>query len=131
MGRHDKRRYRAVWISDVHLGSKACRIEPLLEFISSLECETLYLVGDIIDLWSLQRKWYWPQSHNDFVRKVLKRSSKGAQVVFIPGNHDERFRDYDGLHFGGVEIRSEAFHDLADGYGPNGLRSAAGGAFGP
>src|SRR5688572_6196739 len=76
-GRMKKTQYRAVWISDIHLGSKACRIEPLLEFISSLECETLYLVGDIIDLWSLQRKWHWPQSHNDFIRKVLKRASKG------------------------------------------------------
>lgn len=115
MGRYDKVWYRAVWISDVHLGTKACRIEPLLEFISSIECETLYLVGDIIDLWSLRRRWYWPQSHNDFVRKVLKRASNGAQVVFIPGNHDERFRDYEGLHFGGVEIRREAMHDLLDG----------------
>ena len=115
MGRYGKTRYQAVWISDVHLGSKACRIEPLLEFISSVECETLYLVGDIIDLWSLRRKWFWPQSHNDFIRKVLKRASKGARVVFIPGNHDERFRDYDGLQFGGVEIRREAFHDLIDG----------------
>jgi UDP-2,3-diacylglucosamine pyrophosphatase LpxH len=87
MGRYDKTRYRAIWISDVHLGSKACRIEPLLEFISSIECETLYLVGDIIDLWSLKRKWHWPQSHNDFVRKVLKRASRGAQVVLTGHIH--------------------------------------------
>src|SRR5262245_57172777 len=115
MVKFGKVRYRSVFLSDLHLGSRACRIESLLEFISGLECDYLYLVGDIIDLWSLQRRWYWPQSHNDFVRKILKRASKGAHVVFIPGNHDERFRDYVGLQFGGVEIQEEAFHETADG----------------
>jgi UDP-2,3-diacylglucosamine pyrophosphatase LpxH len=102
----DKARYRTVWISDLHLGTKACRVEPLIDFLSSIECEYLFLVGDVIDLWALRRKWYWPQSHNDVIRKILKRSSKGAHVVYIPGNHDENFRGYIGLTFGGVEINS-------------------------
>src|SRR5262245_18123106 len=115
MVKSGKVRYRSVFLSDLHLGSRACRIESLLEFISSLECDHLFLVGDIIDLWSLKRRWFWPQSHNDVVRKILKRASKGAHVVFIPGNHDERFRDYVGLQFGGVEIKEEAVHLTADG----------------
>ena len=111
----DKVRYRTVWISDLHLGTKACRVEPLLDFLSTIECEYLFLVGDVIDLWALKRKWYWPQSHNDVIRKILKRSSKGAHVVYIPGNHDENFRGYIGLTFGGVEIKREATHTTADG----------------
>jgi UDP-2,3-diacylglucosamine pyrophosphatase LpxH len=115
MGHHDKVRYRSVWISDLHLGSRACRVEPLLAFISSIECEFLYLVGDIVDVWSMKRRFYWPQSHNDVVRKILKRASRGARVIFIPGNHDEVFRAYGGMQFGGVEIRVDAMHETADG----------------
>jgi len=115
MSNPGKTRYRTVWISDVHLGSRACRPEPLLAFLSSFECDQLFLVGDIIDLWSLRRRWYWPQEHNDVVRKILKRASRGTRVTYIPGNHDERFRDYVGLAFGGVQIEREAVHTLLDG----------------
>lgn len=111
----DNARYRTVWISDVHLGTKACRVEPLLEFLSSMRCEHLFLVGDIIDLWAMRRKWHWPQSHNDVLRKILKRASKGTRVTYIPGNHDDNFRGYLGLNFGGVEIQREATHITADG----------------
>jgi UDP-2,3-diacylglucosamine pyrophosphatase LpxH len=111
----EKLKYRTVWISDVHLGTKACQVEALLKFISSMRCQHLFLVGDIIDLWAMKRKWYWPQSHNDVIRKILKRASKGTQVTFIPGNHDENFRGYLGLNFGGVEVKREAFHVTADG----------------
>src|SRR5688572_7559864 len=111
----DKLQYRTVWNSDVHLGTKACQVEPLLKFISSMRCQYLFLVGDIIDLWAMRRKWYWPQSHNDVIRKILKRASKGTAVTYIPGNHDENFRGYLGLNFGGVEVKREALHVTADG----------------
>ena len=111
----DKQQYRTVWISDIHLGTKACQVEPLLRFLSSMRCEHLFLVGDIIDLWAMKRKWYWPQTHNDVIRKILKRAGKGTHVTYIPGNHDENFRGYLGLNFGGVEIKREALHLTADG----------------
>jgi UDP-2,3-diacylglucosamine pyrophosphatase LpxH len=111
----DKLQYRTVWISDIHLGTKACQVEPLLRFLSSMRCEHLFLVGDIIDLWAMKRKWYWPQTHNDVIRKILKRAGKGTHVTYIPGNHDENFRGYLGLRFGGVEVKREALHVTADG----------------
>jgi UDP-2,3-diacylglucosamine pyrophosphatase LpxH len=87
----------------------------LLDFLRSIECETLYLVGDIIDGWQLRKGWYWPSRHNDIVRCVLKMAKHGTNVVYIPGNHDEAFREYAGLNFGGVEIVTEAIHVTADG----------------
>ena len=110
-----KTHYRTVWLSDIHLGTKACQVEPLVRFLSSIRCDYLFLVGDIIDLWAMKRKWYWPNSHNDVIRKILKRASKGSHVIFIPGNHDETFRAYVGLTFGGIEIQREATHVTADG----------------
>ena len=107
--------YRAVWISDTHLGTPGCNSELLLDFLKSVECETLYLVGDIIDGWQLRKGWYWPPRHNDIVRCVLKMAKHGTRVIYVPGNHDEVFRDYVGLHFGGVEIVPEAVHVTADG----------------
>jgi UDP-2,3-diacylglucosamine pyrophosphatase LpxH len=115
MVKRSKAYFRSVWISDVHLGTRACRVDALLEFLSSIETEHLYLVGDIIDVWALKRRWFWPQSHNDVVRKILKRASNGAHVVYIPGNHDEDFRDHCGLVFGGVDVRMETVHETADG----------------
>jgi UDP-2,3-diacylglucosamine pyrophosphatase LpxH len=107
--------YRTVWISDVHLGTPDCKAEKLLAFLSRVRCEHLYLVGDIVDVWSLRRKWYWPRSHNHVVRKIIKRDLDGTRVTFVPGNHDEIFRDFDGMSFGGVTIRTEAIHETADG----------------
>jgi UDP-2,3-diacylglucosamine pyrophosphatase LpxH len=110
-----KIKVRTVWISDIHLGTAGCNADYLMDFLKSVECETLYLVGDIIDGWRLKRGWYWPARHNDVIRRFLKMAKRGTRVVYIPGNHDEVFRDYTGLHFGGVELAHELIHETADG----------------
>jgi UDP-2,3-diacylglucosamine pyrophosphatase LpxH len=106
---------RTVWISDVHLGTPGCQATALLDFLRTVECETLYLVGDIIDGWQLRRSWYWPQAHNDVVQKLLRKARKGTRVVFVPGNHDEFARKYLNHNFGGVDVVEEDIHELADG----------------
>jgi UDP-2,3-diacylglucosamine pyrophosphatase LpxH len=111
----DRLSFRTVWISDTHLGTRGCNAAMLLDFLKSIECETLYLVGDIVDGWQLKKGWYWPARHNDVVRCVMKMAKHGTRVVYVPGNHDELFRDYAGLNFGGVEILGEAIHVSADG----------------
>jgi len=103
-----------VFISDVHLGSAASRADDAAEFLKHIDCQTLYLVGDIIDMWRLRSRWHWPESHNRFVKRVLKMAKRGTRVILIPGNHDERARDYVGLNFGGVELAREAVHLTAD-----------------
>ena len=110
-----RRNFRTIWISDVHLGTKGCNAELLIDFLDSVDSETMYLVGDIIDGWRLKKKFYWPAAHNDIVWRILKRARRGTRIVYIPGNHDEMFRQFAGLNFGGVEIRRAAFHDTADG----------------
>ena len=110
-----KRKFRTVWISDVHLGTRGCNAALLVDFLRSIECETLYLVGDIVDGWRLRKGWYWPDAHNEVVRRVLKMAHRGTRVVFIAGNHDEMLRDYAGMTFGGVELALEAVHRTADG----------------
>lgn len=110
-----KLRLRTVWISDTHLGTAGCNAELLHDFLCSIKPDTLYLVGDIIDGWRLKRGWYWPQRHNDVVRRVLKLANKGTRVVYIPGNHDEGLRDFTQLAFGGVEVLPEAIHETLDG----------------
>jgi UDP-2,3-diacylglucosamine pyrophosphatase LpxH len=110
-----KRKHRTVWISDIHLGTRGCNAAMLVDFLRSIECETLYLVGDIVDGWRLRRGWYWPDAHNEVVRRVLKMAHRGTRVVFIAGNHDEMLRDYAGMSFGGVELALEAVHETADG----------------
>lgn len=106
---------RTVWISDTHLGTAGCNAELLLDFLKSTDCEMLYLVGDIVDGWQLRKGWYWPPRHNDVVRCVLKKAKHGTRVVYVPGNHDEAFRDYVGLNLGGIELVPEAMHVTADG----------------
>ncbi|MBH9578570.1 UDP-2,3-diacylglucosamine diphosphatase [Inhella proteolytica] len=108
-------RLRTVWISDLHLGTPGCQAGALLDFLRRVECETLYLVGDIIDGWQLRRQWFWPQQHNDVVQKLLRKVRKGTRVVFVPGNHDEFARRYLGHSFGGIEVLAEAIHTTADG----------------
>ncbi|MBD2843243.1 UDP-2,3-diacylglucosamine diphosphatase [Erythrobacter rubeus] len=108
-------RYRTIWISDVHLGTKGCNAEMLIDFLDRTDSDTMYLVGDIIDGWRLKKRFYWPASHNDIVWRIMKRAKRGTRIVYIPGNHDEMFRQFTGLNFGGVEIRRAAFHDTADG----------------
>jgi len=109
------KRYRAIWISDVHLGTKACHADFLLDFLKQNDAETLYLVGDIVDGWRLKRSWYWPQQHNDVVQKILRKARKGTKVYYIPGNHDEFVRQFVGQRFGGIEIRDEIVHTTRDG----------------
>ena len=109
------RRYRAVFISDLHLGTPGCQAGALLDFLKAYPSDVLYLVGDIVDGWQLRRKWYWPQSHNDVVQKLLRRARKGSRIVFVPGNHDEFARAFVGHSFGGIEVVEEAVHTTADG----------------
>lgn len=109
------RKYRTVWISDVHLGTRGCNAEMLLDFLRSIKCETLYLVGDIVDGWRLRKGWYWPDAHNEVVRRILKMAHNGTRVVFVVGNHDEMLRPYAGMSFGGVHLVHEDIHETADG----------------
>ncbi len=115
MGDIGIQRYRTVFVSDVHLGTRGCQAEMLLDFIRHMECDTLYLVGDIVDGWKMKSGWYWPQAHNDVVQKILRLARKGVNVVYIPGNHDDRIRDFCGIHFGGVVVARDAIHEGADG----------------
>ncbi len=112
---HRGGRYRAIFISDIQLGTAGCQAQALLGFLKAHSSEHLYLVGDIVDGWQLRRRWYWPQSHNDVVQKLLRRARKGCKVVFIPGNHDEFARGFLGHEFGGIEVRDDAVHTTADG----------------
>jgi UDP-2,3-diacylglucosamine pyrophosphatase LpxH len=111
----DPRQYRAIWISDVHLGTRGCKAEFLLDFLRYNDARTIYLVGDIVDGWRLRKSWYWPQAHNDVVQKLLRKVRHGTRVIYVPGNHDEWLRDYVSLRFGGVEMAEEAVHVTADG----------------
>ena len=112
---HPSRHFRAIFISDVHLGTPGCQAEALLDFLRSHPSDYLYLVGDIVDGWQLRRRWFWPQSHNDVVQKLLRRARKGCRVVFVPGNHDEFARAFIGHQFGGIEVMDDAVHTTADG----------------
>lgn len=108
-------RYRTLWISDLHLGTPGCQATALLDFLKHTECETLFLVGDIIDGWQLRRQWYWPQAHNDVIQKLLRKARKGTRVIFVPGNHDEFARKYVNHDFGGIEVVEDWVHETADG----------------
>src|SRR5215475_10410527 len=109
------KRYRTIFISDVHLGTRGCKAEFLLDFLKHNESDRLYLIGDIVDGWRLRKSWYWAQSHNDVVQKLLRKARKGTRVVYIPGNHDEWLRDYTDLELGGVILQDEAVHVGVDG----------------
>ncbi|MCP5265412.1 MAG: UDP-2,3-diacylglucosamine diphosphatase [Burkholderiaceae bacterium] len=108
-------RYRAIWISDLHLGTAGCKAEYLLDFLRHNESDVLYLVGDIIDGWQLRKSWYWHQSHNDVVQKVLRKARKGTHVVFVPGNHDEFARQFLDMAFGDIRVQEDAEHVMLDG----------------
>ncbi len=109
------KRFRALFISDVHLGTRGCQADKLLDFLRHHESETIYLVGDIVDGWALRSSWYWPQAHNDVVQTLLRKGRKGARLIYIPGNHDEVLRGYYGTHSGGIEVVESTVHDGADG----------------
>jgi len=110
-----QRNVRTIWISDVHLGFPGCSAEYLLDFIRQMRCDTLYLVGDIVDFWYLKKRRFWPQSHNNVVRSILGKAKHDTRVVFVPGNHDEVMRQYCGMTIGNIEIVNEAIHEAADG----------------
>jgi UDP-2,3-diacylglucosamine pyrophosphatase LpxH len=109
------RRHRTIFISDTHLGTRGCKAEALGDFLAHNDCDTLFLVGDIVDGWQLKRRWFWNQAQSRVVAEVLRKVDGGTRVIFVPGNHDEFARDYAGRLFGGIEVRNEAIHETADG----------------
>ena len=110
MKNKDRRKYRSIFISDVHLGTKHSNAELLLEFLKSTEAETYYLIGDIIDGWSMKKKIHWPQSHSNVLQYLLKLSKNGHKVIYVTGNHDEFLREYGGTVLGNIELVNECIH---------------------
>ncbi|MFG0258283.1 MAG: UDP-2,3-diacylglucosamine diphosphatase [Phycisphaerales bacterium JB043] len=111
----DRTRYRAVFISDLHLGSRGSRAASISHFLKQIRCDRLYLVGDVIDFWRLRGRVYWPWQHNAVLRRLLILAKHGTEIYYIPGNHDESLRQYEGLEFGGIKILNECEHTTADG----------------
>ena len=107
--------YRTIFISDVHLGYKGCRADSLIQFLKAVKCDHLFLVGDIVDVWSLKKSLFWPQAHNNVLRILLSKAKLGTKKIFIPGNHDEMFRNYDGHSFGNLHVHNQFIHMTADG----------------
>ncbi|HET6240166.1 MAG TPA: UDP-2,3-diacylglucosamine diphosphatase [Acetobacteraceae bacterium] len=108
-------RVRALFISDLHLGTRDCQAERLLDLLRSCETDLIYLVGDVVDGWRLKVRWYWPRSHDDIVRCLLRKQQEGTRILYLPGNHDEFLRDSIGLRLGGIEVVDQAMHQGADG----------------
>ena len=106
---------RSIFLSDIHLGTRACQAERLVDFLRAYEAENIFLIGDIVDFWSMSRSIYWTPAQNTFVQKILRRARRGERVIFIPGNHDEALREYVGIAFGDIEVLTEHVHQLADG----------------
>jgi UDP-2,3-diacylglucosamine pyrophosphatase LpxH len=109
------RRFKTLFFSDVHLGSKQSQAGLLLNFLKHHDADKIYLVGDIVDGWRLRRAWHWPQEHSDIVQKILRKARKGAHVIYIAGNHDEFLREFQGQHFGGIEVKDRDVHEATDG----------------
>jgi UDP-2,3-diacylglucosamine pyrophosphatase LpxH len=109
------RRHRTIFISDVHLGTPGCKAELLADFLAHNDCRTLYLVGDIVDFWRLKRSWFWSAAHSRVINAILAKVKGGTRVIYVPGNHDEPLRDYDGMTFGEVAVVNEIVHVTADG----------------
>jgi len=107
-------KYRAIFLSDIHLGFKGCQADFLLDFLHRTDCEFLYLVGDIFDGWEMKKKSYWPASHQAVVNAILKKAAKGTRIIYTPGNHDESARHYCGHSFDNIEISDTAIHTTAD-----------------
>ena len=108
-------RYRTIWLSDTHLGTRGCQAGALVDFLDRHECEYLYLVGDVIDFWQLKRAPFWPQLHSDAIRKVLSKARAGTLVTLVPGNHDEYPRQFCDLQLGNIMVTREAVHRTLDG----------------
>ena len=111
----EEARYRTIWISDFHLGTRNTKADFLLDFLKNNDSEYLYLVGDIFDGWALGKSWYWPQLHNDVVQKLLRKVRKGTKVTYIPGNHDEFARGFVDMNFGGIATKMQSIHTTVDG----------------
>jgi UDP-2,3-diacylglucosamine pyrophosphatase LpxH len=109
-GRAEKHFYRSIWISDVHLGTRGCQTDMLLDFLRHTESDHLYLVGDIIDCWRLRRSWFWDDAHDLVVRAIVEKARNGTKVVYIPGNHDEALRPYTASVFADIRVEREALH---------------------
>ncbi|WP_210401757.1 UDP-2,3-diacylglucosamine diphosphatase [Lacimicrobium sp. SS2-24] len=107
--------YRTLWLSDIHLGYKDCKADYLLDFLEYCRADTLYLVGDIVDMWAMSRQFMWPKSHNQLFHRLLSLSREGTRVIYLPGNHDEPIQKYDGMAFGDIEIHRQYVHTTADG----------------
>jgi UDP-2,3-diacylglucosamine pyrophosphatase LpxH len=107
-------RFRTAWVSDVHLGTRTSNALALLEFLRDYDVGTLYIVGDLVDVWQLRRGIYWPQQHNDVIQKILRKARKGTHVIYIPGNHDEFVGGFEGA-YGNITIQNHAIHKTADG----------------
>lgn len=107
--------YRTVWISDVHLGTRGCQADLLLDFLNEVTADTYYLVGDIIDGWRLKKSWHWPESHHAVITTIMDKAKNGAKVIFIPGNHDEFAREFVEMTFAHVEVKMNDIHETADG----------------
>ena len=109
------RRYKTIFISDLHIGSTQCQADTLLDFLKHNESEKLYLVGDIIDFWALSKRVYWPRDHNTIIQKILRKARHDTKVIYVPGNHDENVREYDEHVFGDIEVRNSIVHTTVDG----------------
>lgn len=107
--------FRSIWISDTHLGTRHFRAESFLQFLRSTESEYLYLVGDIFDFWQMKSRWHWSPVHDRIVSTVLEKAANGTKVYYLPGNHDEKLRGFEGACFNGVTIRNKLVHKAADG----------------
>jgi len=106
---------RSVFLSDIHLGTRACKAERLVDFLREYPAQYLYLVGDVVDFWAMRRGIYWSAAQNTVVQKILRRARHGERVIFIPGNHDEALREYVGAAFGDITLHAEYVHQTADG----------------
>ncbi|MDD5214831.1 MAG: UDP-2,3-diacylglucosamine diphosphatase [Methylococcales bacterium] len=107
--------YRTIWISDLHIGSTQCQSDVLLDFLKYNDSEKLYLVGDIIDFWSLSKKMYWTTEHNTIIQKLLRKARQGTEIIYVPGNHDENVRDYESYIFGDIVVKVSDIHTTAQG----------------
>jgi UDP-2,3-diacylglucosamine pyrophosphatase LpxH len=114
-GKRKARHYRAVFVSDTHLGTRAARADLLHDFLKHISCDKLFLVGDIIDGWQLKSRWYWNTDHNDVIRRVLKMAKQGTEVIYIPGNHDEGLRGFEGNNMAGVQLEHETIYTGLNG----------------
>ena len=110
-----RKHYRTIWISDIHLGTRGCKADCLLDFLTEVQSETLYLVGDMIDGWRLRKTWYWPESHHAVLKKIIRKAEGNTKVIYIPGNHDEFARAFIGTVFGPIQVVYDIIHETADG----------------